>query len=156
MPLIASNISWKASTSCLNGSLQEEEIMATLLGSYSPQTGGKPRNCSSNIVTRFTGSKITGQGFSRGTQVRGRSRGSVVRVSQCWSGEAGDSRLEPCRKLKTLSGGVGWGGCRRSQPWFLQPTVTLRRSIAQRKLLCRWAVDNGRSCLANLSGKSIK
>ncbi|TNM88413.1 hypothetical protein fugu_004667 [Takifugu bimaculatus] len=45
--------------------------MATLLGSYSPQTGGKPRNCCSNIVTRFTGSKITGQGFSRGTQLPG-------------------------------------------------------------------------------------
>ena len=44
--------------------------MATLLGSESPCTGGKRRNCNSNIVTKFTASKITGQGFSRGTQVR--------------------------------------------------------------------------------------
>uniref|UniRef100_A0A3Q1CML6 Transient receptor potential cation channel, subfamily C, member 4 associated protein a n=1 Tax=Amphiprion ocellaris TaxID=80972 RepID=A0A3Q1CML6_AMPOC len=45
--------------------------MATLLGSESPCTGGKRRNCSSNIVTKFTASKITGQGFSRGTQLPG-------------------------------------------------------------------------------------
>uniref|UniRef100_A0A4W6EVI3 Transient receptor potential cation channel, subfamily C, member 4 associated protein a n=1 Tax=Lates calcarifer TaxID=8187 RepID=A0A4W6EVI3_LATCA len=45
--------------------------MATLLGSDSPCTGGKRRNCNSNIVTRFTASKITGQSFSRGTQLPG-------------------------------------------------------------------------------------
>lgn len=44
--------------------------MATLLGCESPCTGGKRRDCSSNIVAKFTASKITGQGFSRGTQVR--------------------------------------------------------------------------------------
>uniref|UniRef100_A0A3Q3XD52 Uncharacterized protein n=1 Tax=Mola mola TaxID=94237 RepID=A0A3Q3XD52_MOLML len=43
--------------------------MATLLGCESPCTGGKRRDCSSNIVAKFTASKITGQGFSRGTQL---------------------------------------------------------------------------------------
>ncbi|TKS71029.1 Short transient receptor potential channel 4-associated protein [Collichthys lucidus] len=69
--LITSNNSSKLSTSCPNSSVQEEEIMATLLGSESPCTGGKRRNCTSNIVTKFTASKITGQGFSRGTQLPG-------------------------------------------------------------------------------------
>uniref|UniRef100_A0A671W566 Transient receptor potential cation channel, subfamily C, member 4 associated protein a n=1 Tax=Sparus aurata TaxID=8175 RepID=A0A671W566_SPAAU len=45
--------------------------MATLLGCESPCTGGKRRNCNSNIVTKFTSSKITGRGFSRGTQLPG-------------------------------------------------------------------------------------
>uniref|UniRef100_A0A665VRK9 Transient receptor potential cation channel, subfamily C, member 4 associated protein a n=1 Tax=Echeneis naucrates TaxID=173247 RepID=A0A665VRK9_ECHNA len=45
--------------------------MATLRGFESPCTGGKRRNCNSNIVTKFTASKITGQGFSRGTQLPG-------------------------------------------------------------------------------------
>ncbi|XP_038553026.1 short transient receptor potential channel 4-associated protein-like [Micropterus salmoides] len=45
--------------------------MATLLGSGSPCTGGKRRHCTSNIIKKFTASKITGQGFSRGTQLPG-------------------------------------------------------------------------------------
>ncbi|KAL7406985.1 hypothetical protein ABVT39_001166 [Epinephelus coioides] len=45
--------------------------MATVLGSESPCTAGKRRNCHSNIITKFTASKITGQGFSRGTQLPG-------------------------------------------------------------------------------------
>uniref|UniRef100_A0A7N6BIY3 Transient receptor potential cation channel, subfamily C, member 4 associated protein a n=1 Tax=Anabas testudineus TaxID=64144 RepID=A0A7N6BIY3_ANATE len=45
--------------------------MATLLGSESPCTGGKRRNCNSNIVTKLTAGKIRGQGFSRGTQLPG-------------------------------------------------------------------------------------
>ncbi|KAI4827586.1 hypothetical protein KUCAC02_030971 [Chaenocephalus aceratus] len=45
--------------------------MATLMGSESPCTGGKRRHCTGNIVTKFTASKITGQAFSRGTQLPG-------------------------------------------------------------------------------------
>lgn len=55
----------------LGASVQEEEIMATLLGSESQQhTGRKRRNSSGNIVAKFTAVRITGKGFSRGTQVR--------------------------------------------------------------------------------------
>ncbi|XP_075997030.1 transient receptor potential cation channel, subfamily C, member 4 associated protein a [Genypterus blacodes] len=43
--------------------------MATLLGSESPCTGGKRRHCKSNIIAKFSASKVTGQGFSRGTQL---------------------------------------------------------------------------------------
>ncbi|XP_030584535.1 transient receptor potential cation channel, subfamily C, member 4 associated protein a [Archocentrus centrarchus] len=45
--------------------------MATLVGCESPCTRGKRRNCSSNIVAKFAATKITGQGFSRGTQLPG-------------------------------------------------------------------------------------
>nr|XP_040060502.1 transient receptor potential cation channel, subfamily C, member 4 associated protein a [Gasterosteus aculeatus aculeatus] len=45
--------------------------MATLLGSESSCTGGKRRVCNGSIVTKFTASKITGQGFSRGTELPG-------------------------------------------------------------------------------------
>lgn len=45
--------------------------MATLLGSESQQhTGRKRRNSSGNIVAKFAAVRITGKGFSRGTQVR--------------------------------------------------------------------------------------
>lgn len=70
MPLNCLEQVIKASTSCPNSSVQEEEIMATLLGSESSCTGGKRRVCNGSIVTKFTASKITGQGFSRGTEVR--------------------------------------------------------------------------------------
>lgn len=100
--LITSNNSSKLCTSCPNSSVQEEEIMATLLGSESPCTGGKRRNCTSNIVTKFTASKITGQGFSRGTQVRQTMHVSAVETSECWSTETGDLRLESSLKTKTL------------------------------------------------------
>ena len=68
----------RASTSCPNTSVQEEVKMATLLGSESPCTGGKRRHCRSNIITTFTASKITGQGFSQGTQVREATRVATV------------------------------------------------------------------------------
>lgn len=100
--LITSNYSSKPSTSCSNSSVQEEEIMATLLASESPCTGGKRRNCNSNIVTKFTASKITGQGFSRGTQVRETMRFSTVKICEPWSTETRDWRLELCLKMKTL------------------------------------------------------
>uniref|UniRef100_A0A672JJD4 Transient receptor potential cation channel, subfamily C, member 4 associated protein a n=1 Tax=Salarias fasciatus TaxID=181472 RepID=A0A672JJD4_SALFA len=45
--------------------------MATLLGSDSPCTGARRTLCTGNIVTKFTTSKITGKGFSRGTQLPG-------------------------------------------------------------------------------------
>ncbi|TNN52506.1 Short transient receptor potential channel 4-associated protein [Liparis tanakae] len=45
--------------------------MATLLGSESPCAAGKRRHCNSSIVAKFTASKITGQGFSRGTELPG-------------------------------------------------------------------------------------
>uniref|UniRef100_A0A3P8VKJ9 Transient receptor potential cation channel, subfamily C, member 4 associated protein a n=1 Tax=Cynoglossus semilaevis TaxID=244447 RepID=A0A3P8VKJ9_CYNSE len=45
--------------------------MATLAGSESHSTGGIQRNYPSNIITKLTTSKITGQGFSRGTQLPG-------------------------------------------------------------------------------------
>ncbi|KAM9798825.1 transient receptor potential cation channel, subfamily C, member 4 associated protein a [Syngnathus typhle] len=45
--------------------------MATLKASESHCTGAKQRNCKSNIVFKFTESKITGQTFSRGTQLPG-------------------------------------------------------------------------------------
>lgn len=80
--LITSNNSSKPSTSCPNSSVQEEEIMATLLGSESPCTGGKRRHCNGNVVTKFTASKITGQGFSRGTQVRETMHVSSVKTSE--------------------------------------------------------------------------
>lgn len=45
--------------------------MATLLGSESQQhTGRKQRNGNGNIVAKFADVRITGKGFSRGTQVR--------------------------------------------------------------------------------------
>uniref|UniRef100_A0A8C8H458 Transient receptor potential cation channel, subfamily C, member 4 associated protein a n=2 Tax=Oncorhynchus TaxID=8016 RepID=A0A8C8H458_ONCTS len=47
--------------------VQEKEIMATLLGSESPWTGGK--RSSRNIIAKITHSQIAGQGFSRGTQL---------------------------------------------------------------------------------------
>ncbi|XP_019734915.1 transient receptor potential cation channel, subfamily C, member 4 associated protein a [Hippocampus comes] len=43
--------------------------MATLKGSETQCTGAKQRLCKSNIVFKFTESKITGQTFSRGTQL---------------------------------------------------------------------------------------
>lgn len=101
--LITSNNSSKPTTSCPNSSVQEEEIMATLLGSDSPCTGGKRRNCNSNIVTRFTASKITGQSFSRGTQVRETMHVKAVNTSESWSTETRDLRLESSLKTKTLS-----------------------------------------------------
>lgn len=61
-------------------SLQEGEIMAARLGPESPHTAGKRRSCcgsGGNIVAKFTGSRITGRGFGRGTQVRGGSRGGL-------------------------------------------------------------------------------
>lgn len=106
--------------------------MATRLGSESPHTGGKRRSwrsCSSNIVAKFTGSRITGRGFGRGTQVRGRSRGAEVWASERWSTQTGDLRWEPCPKTKTLCGGVGWGCCRPGQPRVSLLTVTLRGNI---------------------------
>ncbi|KAM9408097.1 transient receptor potential cation channel, subfamily C, member 4 associated protein a [Pholidichthys leucotaenia] len=45
--------------------------MATLLGSDSPFSRGKRKNCSNNIIAKLTASKLTGQGFSRGTQLPG-------------------------------------------------------------------------------------
>ncbi|KAK7907461.1 hypothetical protein WMY93_016073 [Mugilogobius chulae] len=45
--------------------------MATFQGSESPFTGAKRRRCQGNIVTKFTISKVTGRGFSRGTQLPG-------------------------------------------------------------------------------------
>lgn len=108
MPLKYSNNSSKPFTSCSSSSVQEEEIMATLLGSESPYTGGKRRNCNNNIVTKFTASKITGQGFSRGTQVRKTMHILTVKMSECWSTETRDLRLQSSPKMKTLSCGVDW------------------------------------------------
>ncbi|XP_056129039.1 transient receptor potential cation channel, subfamily C, member 4 associated protein a isoform X1 [Lampris incognitus] len=54
-----------------NSSVQEEEIMATHLGSEFPWTGGKRRNCNGNIVTKINAGRITGHGLSRGTQLPG-------------------------------------------------------------------------------------
>ncbi|MEQ2220425.1 hypothetical protein ILYODFUR_005324 [Ilyodon furcidens] len=45
--------------------------MATLLGSEFSSSGRKRRNCNNNIVTKLTSSKITGKGFSRGTELPG-------------------------------------------------------------------------------------
>lgn len=90
--LITSNNSSKPSTSCQSVSVQEEEMMATLLGSEPPCTGGKRRNCNSNIITKFTASRITGQGFSRGTQVRETAHVSAVKTFESWSPETGDLR----------------------------------------------------------------
>lgn len=79
--------------------------MATLLGTDSPHSGGKRRNCCGNIVAKFAGSKITGQGFSRGTQVRGTSRqGLVFGVRALVVKETGDLRSESCLKRQTLPG----------------------------------------------------
>lgn len=65
----ASNV-WRRAFYFLHSSaIQEEDIMATLAGSESHSTGGIHRNYPSNIITKLTTSKITGQGFSRGTQV---------------------------------------------------------------------------------------
>lgn len=100
--LIASNKSSKVSASCSNASVQEEEIMAMLLGS-DPCTAGKRRNCNSNIVTTFAASKITGQGFSRGTQVRETTRNSTENISQRPPSETRDLRCVSCPMVKTLS-----------------------------------------------------
>ncbi len=56
----------------LFGTVQEDEIMATLLGPESPWMGGKKRTRNRNILSRIRQSQITGGGFSRGTQVNGR------------------------------------------------------------------------------------
>ncbi|XP_077581881.1 transient receptor potential cation channel, subfamily C, member 4 associated protein a [Stigmatopora nigra] len=58
-------------TSCLGSSLQEEEVMATLKGSESHFAAEKQRLCKSNIVFKLTESQITGQTFSRGSQLPG-------------------------------------------------------------------------------------
>lgn len=116
--LITSNNSSKPSTSCSNSSVQEEEIMATLMGSESPSTGGKRRNCNSNIVTKFTASKITGQGFSRGTQVRETMHILTVKMSECWSNETRDLRFWSSLKMKTLSWRLDWRCSRPHQPWL--------------------------------------
>ncbi|CAF96861.1 unnamed protein product [Tetraodon nigroviridis] len=64
--------------------------MASRLGPESPHTAGKRRSCCSNIVTKFTGSKITGQGFGRGTQVRGgEPRGRALGVRRLVEGDRG-------------------------------------------------------------------
>lgn len=97
-----------ATTSCTNSSVQEEEIMATLLGSESPCTGGKRRNCNSNIVTKLTAGKIRGQGFSRGTQVRQTAHVWPVKTSESWSSETRDLRLECSLNMKTLSWRLEW------------------------------------------------
>uniref|UniRef100_A0A8C7YAC8 Transient receptor potential cation channel, subfamily C, member 4 associated protein a n=1 Tax=Oryzias sinensis TaxID=183150 RepID=A0A8C7YAC8_9TELE len=44
-------------------------MMATPVGLDAPCLRGKLRKCSSNIVTKFATSKVTGRGFSRGTQL---------------------------------------------------------------------------------------
>jgi len=56
----------------LFGTVQEDEVMATLLGPESPWMGGKKRTRNRNILTRIRQSQITGRGVSRGTQVNGR------------------------------------------------------------------------------------
>lgn len=83
--------------------------MATLLGSESPCTGGKRRHCNSNIVTKFSASKVTGQGFSRGTQVREKVQALSVNHTESWSTETRDLRLESCLKMKTPSWGMAEG-----------------------------------------------
>lgn len=82
--------------------------MATLLGSESPCTGGKRRHCNGNIIAKFTASKITGQGFSRGTQVGETTRVFLIlKTPESWSTETGDLRREGGRKTKTLSRTLG-------------------------------------------------
>lgn len=56
----------------LFGAVQEDEVMATLMGPESPWMGGKKRTRNRNIITRIRQSQIAGRGFSRGTQVNGR------------------------------------------------------------------------------------
>lgn len=72
--------------------------MATLLGCESPCTRGKRRNYSSNIITKFTATKITGQGFSRGTQVGETTFVLIVKPLESWSTETRDLRLESSLK----------------------------------------------------------
>lgn len=72
--------------------------MATLLGCESPCTRGKRRNYSSNIITKFTATKITGQGFSRGTQVGETTFVLTVKPLESWSTETRDLRLESSLK----------------------------------------------------------
>lgn len=56
----------------LFGAVQEDEVMATLLGPESPWMGGKKRTRNRNILTRIRQSQVVGRGFSRGTQVNGK------------------------------------------------------------------------------------
>ncbi|KAI2659183.1 Short transient receptor potential channel 4-associated protein [Labeo rohita] len=53
----------------LFGAVQEDEVMATLLGPESPWMGGKKRTRNRNILTRIRQSQVVGRGFSRGTQL---------------------------------------------------------------------------------------
>ncbi|TRY66521.1 hypothetical protein DNTS_015900, partial [Danionella cerebrum] len=53
----------------LFGAVQEDEVMATLLGPESPSKGGKKRTRNRNIVTKLRQSQVVGRGFSKGTQL---------------------------------------------------------------------------------------
>lgn len=116
--LITFSKSSKPSTSCPNSALQEEEIMATLLGSDSTCTGGKRRNCNGNIVTKLTTTKISGRGYSRGTQVRETTHLWTVKTSESWSTETRDLRLEFSPNMKTLSWRLEWRCTRPCQLWL--------------------------------------
>lgn len=110
--LIASNIFIRGFHFLLKHSVQEEEIMATLLGTESHYTGGKRRNGKSNIVIKFTATKITGKGFSRGTQVRETVLISNVKTSRhvgrsrpgtCAAGQTEHEDASPGTGAQTLS-----------------------------------------------------
>ncbi|KTF81208.1 hypothetical protein cypCar_00003034 [Cyprinus carpio] len=53
----------------LFGAIQEDEVMATVLGPESPWMGGKKRTRNRNIISKLRQSQIAGRGFSRGTQL---------------------------------------------------------------------------------------
>lgn len=132
--LIASNIFIRGFHFLLKHSVQEEEIMATLLGTESHYTGGKRRNGNSNIVTKFAATKITGKGFSRGTQVRETVLiSSVKRV-----GMFGRSRPGTCAAGRTGHEDASPGTAAQSSslPPAVAPsaelTATLRRVPTQR------------------------
>lgn len=114
--LIASNIFITGFHFLLKHSVQEEEIMATLLGTESHYTGGKRRNGNSNIVTKFAATKITGKGFSRGTQVRETVLiSNVKRVGMLVDRGQGLALLAR-PNMKTLARGPERRPCRSRQP----------------------------------------
>lgn len=82
--------------------VQEEEIMATFVKSEFTCTGRKRRNSNSNIVTKLMTSKITGKGFSRGTQVGEITPVLTAKTPESWTTATRDLRLESSLKTKTV------------------------------------------------------
>lgn len=90
--------------------------MATLLGTESHYTGGKRRNGNSSIVTKFTATKITGKGFSRGTQVRETVLISNVKRLGMLVDRGQGLALLARPNVKTLARGPERRPCRPRQP----------------------------------------